>query len=81
MEGGLLNRLGHRAGWIHLTKNRRSEGDPARFHTNSHENSCGIDLHAKTMYLCILDREGEVFLHRNIKSRPPCANGHFRQRN
>ncbi|MCP4381602.1 MAG: IS110 family transposase [bacterium] len=41
-----------------------------RFYTNSHMHSCGIDLHAKTMYLCILDREGEILLHQNIKSHP-----------
>ncbi len=41
-----------------------------RFYTNSHMHSCGIDLHAKTMYLCILDREGKILLHQNIKSRP-----------
>ena len=41
-----------------------------RFYTESHQHYCGIDLHAKTMYLCILDREGQILLHRNIKSRP-----------
>ncbi len=41
-----------------------------RFYTKTHTHYCGIDLHAKTMYLCILNREGEVLLHRNMKSRP-----------
>ena len=41
-----------------------------RFYTQSHAHYCGIDLHAKTMYLCILDREGEVVLHQNLRSRP-----------
>jgi transposase len=41
-----------------------------RFYTTTHQHYCGIDLHAKTMYLCILDREGQVLLHRNVKSRP-----------
>jgi len=41
-----------------------------RFYTESHAHDCGIDLHAKTMYLCILDREGQVLLHENITSRP-----------
>ncbi len=40
-----------------------------RFYTNTHAHYCGIDLHAKTMYLCILDREGQVLLHKNIRSR------------
>ena len=41
-----------------------------RFYTNSHAHYCGIDLHAKTMYLCILDREGQILLHQNVRSRP-----------
>jgi transposase len=41
-----------------------------RFYTQSHAHYCGIDLHAKTMYLCMLDREGQVLLHQNLRSRP-----------
>jgi len=41
-----------------------------RFYTNTHNYYCGIDLHAKTMYLCILDREGRTLLHKNMRSRP-----------
>lgn len=39
-----------------------------RFYTKEHKQYCGIDLHAKTMYLCILDSKGTVLLHRNIKT-------------
>ncbi len=28
-----------------------------RFYTETHQHYCGIDLHARTMYVCILDRE------------------------
>ena len=41
-----------------------------RFYTESHQHYCGIDLHARTMYLCILDHEGQVLLHEDVKSRP-----------
>ena len=41
-----------------------------RFYTNTHKHYCGIDLHAKTMYLCILDRDGTILLHKNMRSRP-----------
>ncbi|MFQ5745540.1 MAG: IS110 family transposase [Acidobacteriota bacterium] len=41
-----------------------------RFYDNDHTHSCGIDLHAKTMYLCILDRSGETLLHENVRSEP-----------
>ena len=36
-----------------------------RFYTQQHEYYCGIDLHTKTMYLCILDQYSEIFLHHN----------------
>ena len=36
-----------------------------RFYTQQHEYYCGIDLHTKTMYLCILDQAGEIVLHQN----------------
>ena len=39
-----------------------------RFYTKQHRHYCGIDLHARTMYLCILDQAGEVLLHKNIRA-------------
>jgi len=39
-----------------------------RFYTKRHKFYCGIDLHAKKMYLCILDQAGEIRLHQNIKT-------------
>ena len=41
-----------------------------RFYTNVHEAYCGIDLHARTMYACILNRDGEILLHRNMPTTP-----------
>ena len=42
-----------------------------RFYTGQHRYYCGIDLHARTMYLCILDHEsGDVLLHRNLRCDP-----------
>ena len=41
-----------------------------RFYTETHKHYCGIDLHARTMYVCILDREGQVLLHRNLPCDP-----------
>jgi len=40
-----------------------------RFYTKTHQHYCGIDLHAKTMYLCLLDREGQILLPKNLRSR------------
>lgn len=39
-----------------------------RFYTKQHKFYCGIDLHTKNMYLCILDDTAEIQLHRNIKT-------------
>jgi transposase len=41
-----------------------------RFYTKQHKFYCGVDLHARTMYLCILDQEGEIKFQRDIKTDP-----------
>jgi len=41
-----------------------------RFYTKQHQFYGGIDLHARTMYLCILNRDGEILVHRNMKAAP-----------
>jgi transposase len=41
-----------------------------RFYTRQHKHYCGIDLHARTMYLCVLDQAGEVLLEQNIRCEP-----------
>jgi hypothetical protein len=39
-----------------------------RFYTNQHQFYCGIDLHARSMYVCVLGHDGEILLHRNMKA-------------
>jgi transposase len=41
-----------------------------RFYTTQHPFYCGIDLHARSMYVCILDQRGEVLVHRHMKTTP-----------
>jgi transposase len=41
-----------------------------RFYNRPHTYYCGIDLHVKTMYVCILDGAGQVLVHRNAPSTP-----------
>ena len=41
-----------------------------RFYTRQHKHYCGIDIHARTMYLCILDQVGEVLLHKDFRANP-----------
>ena len=41
-----------------------------RFSTKQHQFYCGIDLHARTMYLCVLNQDGEILVHRNMPAGP-----------
>ena len=41
-----------------------------KFYTKSHRYYCGIDLHARNLYVCILDSEGVICVHKNIKATP-----------
>lgn len=41
-----------------------------RFYNTQHPFYCGIDLHARAMYVCILNQAGETLLHRNLKTDP-----------
>src|SRR5207249_4116897 len=45
-------------------------GNPMRFYTRQHRHYCGVDLHARTMYLCILSHDGEILLERNLRCDP-----------
>ena len=41
-----------------------------QLYTKTHQDYCGIDLRARTMYLCIISHDGEIVLHRNMKTSP-----------
>jgi transposase len=41
-----------------------------RFYTTPHQFYCGIDLHARSMYVCVLNQDGEIVVHRNMKTSP-----------
>jgi transposase len=41
-----------------------------RFYNGQHQFYCGIDLHTRAMYLCIVDQSGKVLLHKNIPTDP-----------
>lgn len=40
------------------------------FYTRQHKHYCGIDLHAKAMYVCILDQQGTKLVHKNLPTTP-----------
>ena len=41
-----------------------------RFYNQPHAFYCGVDLHARTMYLCILDHAGNIVLHKEVPAEP-----------
>jgi transposase len=41
-----------------------------RFYTRSHRFYCGIDLHARSMYVCVLGHDGEILLQRSMPASP-----------
>jgi transposase len=41
-----------------------------QFYTKQHNAYCGIDLHARSMYVCILNQAGDILVHRNMKASP-----------
>ena len=38
-----------------------------RLYKTETEFNCGIDLHSKCMYACVMDRDGKILVHRNIQ--------------
>ena len=41
-----------------------------RFYTHTHPFYCGIDLHARSMYVCVLRHDGDMLRHRNMPAAP-----------
>lgn len=41
-----------------------------QFYIKQHQHYCGIDLHARSMYVCIIDQTGKIVAHRNMPSAP-----------
>ena len=41
-----------------------------RFYNQQHKFYCGIDLHARKMYVCIISNKGRTVVHKNIKTEP-----------
>jgi len=38
-----------------------------KYYQTTTEFNCGIDLHTRQMYICVMNRAGEVLVHRNIR--------------
>jgi len=40
------------------------------FYRQQHKQYCGIDLHARALYVCILDQRGTKLVHKNLPTTP-----------
>jgi transposase len=40
-----------------------------KYYTGQHQYYCGVDLHARTMYLCIVNQADEMLYHREIPTK------------
>ena len=38
-----------------------------KYYTSTTEFNCGIDLHARQMYVCVMDRQGQKRVHTNVR--------------
>jgi hypothetical protein len=56
--------------WQWENKVNKQEETSMRFYTNQHPFDCGIDWHARSMYVCIMNHDGEILLHRHMKAAP-----------
>jgi len=46
------------------------EGSLMRFYTKQHRFYCGIDLHARSMYACVLNQAGQIVAQKNLPTSP-----------
>jgi len=47
-----------------------------RFYTQQQVHYCGIDLHARSLYVCILDQEVKTLVHRKLPRARAEGRGH-----
>jgi len=56
------------------SNNARIESDKKeaqmKYYTKQHKYTCGIDLHAKILYVCVLDSNGNIVVHKKCKANP-----------
>jgi transposase len=54
-----------------LVESTKAKGEGLmRFYTTQHQYYCGIDLHTRSLYVCILNQTGEVLVHKNLPADP-----------
>jgi hypothetical protein len=41
-----------------------------RFYKGQHTFYCGVDLHAQTMHVCVVNQAGDMLVQRNLPTQP-----------
>ena len=44
-----------------------------KFYNKQHKYYCGIDLHAKKMYICVMNQMGKIIIHQNVDTDPDAS--------
>ncbi len=39
-----------------------------KYYKTTTKYNCGIDLHTRQMYICVMDLDGNILVHRNIRN-------------
>ena len=50
-----------------------------KFYTKQHKHYCGVDLHARALYVCIIDQKGVIVKHKNIGATPGGFSGNYQE--
>jgi len=53
-----------------ITQPETKKRGKMKFYNHQYQYYCGIDLHARKMYVCILGQKGKPMVHENIKTDP-----------
>src|SRR5437762_10475870 len=63
-----------RRGTVAVSHNNLPTGERGgalmNFYTQQHRYYCGIDLHARSTYVCILDTAGTIVVHKDLRAEP-----------
>jgi hypothetical protein len=44
--------------------------NPKRYYNQHHEYYCGVDLHARSLFVCVVDPRGRTQLSKNLPASP-----------
>ena len=70
-QRGSFRVIGHRQPRCGIRPARHHGGHDMRFYNQAHRFYCGVDLHARSLYIHVLDAAGQTVLDGTCPPRPP----------